>query len=225
MPAMRGVGGRRHRRGRAAAPVGALDWPATLRVKGPSALVADHLRHRARPSERGLLQCVLLDCSASMRAGQRLALAKGLLVALFEHAYLQRSEVALICFDGNGAALRVPPSRVPGGVAGAVARWLQPIGGGGGTPLAAAAALAAQTLRRAALRRPAQLRELWVFTDARTAVLPPRPAAADAAFIVDFEQGTLRLGRAARLAERWQAQCIDADALREALTSRMRDGA
>lgn len=148
-----------------------------------------------------------------MLAGQRLAIAKGVLGALFERAYQRRAEVALICFGGGGARLRMPPGRAPGGHNGAIARSLQPIGGGGGTPLNDAVALASTTLRRCQRRHPAQQRVVWLFTDGRTSAMPPRPRHVDALAVVDFESGTLRLGRAARLAAQWQADYCLPEAL------------
>ncbi len=75
-----------------------------------------------------------------MLAGKRLALAKGLLVALFDRAYRERAEVALVCFGGGQAQVR----RQPGAAHWWNEHWVAPIGGGGGTPLALGVRSAAQ---------------------------------------------------------------------------------
>ena len=93
-------------------------------------------------------------------------------------------------------------------------RWLRPVGGGGGTPLALGVRRAAQLLERAARRRPAQQRWLWMLTDGRASSVPVRPAVADQIVVVDFERGTLRLGRGEQLARAWDATwCTPEDLL------------
>ena len=48
---------------------------------------------------------------------------------------------------------------------------------------------------------------LWLLTDARFDEIPPRPRQADVCMVVDFDDGALTLGRAARIAQAWGAQC------------------
>jgi magnesium chelatase subunit ChlD-like protein len=156
-----------------------------------------------------VLHCFLLDCSGSMLAGQRLALAKGLLIALFERASSERSEAALVCFGGTGVDIRFGPA-VPRWWN---ERWLQPLGGGGGTPFAAGVQQVAQLLARAARRKPLQQRWLWVLTDGRSSDLPARPDGADHIVLVDFERGAIRLGRCATVAQAWDAACVTPETL------------
>jgi len=156
-----------------------------------------------------VLHCFVLDCSGSMLAGQRLALAKGLLVALFDRASSARADAALVCFGGAGADVRFGPA-VPRWWN---ERWLQPVGGGGGTPLAAGVKKAAQLLERAARRKPAQQRWLWVLTDGRSGEVPIRPVDADEVVFVDFERGAIRLGRCEQLALAWGATWVRPEAL------------
>ncbi len=137
-----------------------------------------------------------------MLAGERLATAKGLLLRLLERAYQQRAQVALICFAGSQAELRLAPT---------AARpwnedWVRPIAGGGGTPLSSGMALAGELLTDSARRQPAQQRWLWLLSDGRSSEQPAAPAAVDQLMVVDCEQQRLRLGRCVQLAEAWQAQ-------------------
>ena len=65
------------RKGRSLGPASRqLDLAATLAAKGPGALQPQHLRFRRQPQGRKTLHLVLLDQSASMLRGQKLAWAK-----------------------------------------------------------------------------------------------------------------------------------------------------
>ena len=176
---------------------------------GQDALRARHLRFLPETPRGGALHCFVLDCSGSMLAGQRLALAKGLLIALLDRASTARDEAALICFGGTGTALRFGPA-VPRWWN---ERWLAPVGGGGGTPLAAGVRDAERLLARCARRRPAQQRWLWILSDGRSTDRPVPPHHADQIVFVDFEQGALRLGRCATLARAWDARCVTPEEL------------
>lgn len=181
-----------------------IDWPRTLIARGGGALRPEHLRPAPRLPHASALHCFVLDCSASMLAGGRLAQAKGLLGALIAQAYRWRDQVALISFGGHAATLRLPPRRAMP----AASAWLAPIGGGGGTPLAQALAQADALLRR----HPHGARWLWLLTDGRTRETPPRPAHAEHLHLVDFDHARPPLGRARQLAALWQAHYRPADA-------------
>ena len=87
--------------------------------------------------------------------------------------------------------------------------WVTPIAGGGGTPLAPAVSRAAQLLAQSC--GPGCEGWLWLLTDARSRDMPPRPAQAHHARIVDFERGRVLLQRAQVLARQWDAQYVHAD--------------
>ncbi|MPW20720.1 VWA domain-containing protein [Paraburkholderia sp. CNPSo 3157] len=187
-----------------------IAWPRTLAAKRNQRLHVDHLRFVHEAARGGTLHCFLLDCSGSMLSGQRLALAKGLLVALFDQARAERFEAALVCFGGQRADVRFRPA-VPRWWN---ERWLSPIGGGGGTPLTLGTETAAQVLERTARRKPGQQRWLWILTDGRSSGAPARPVAADHVVFVDFERDeTVRLGRCAQLAQAWGGEYVRPDAL------------
>ncbi len=144
-----------------------------------------------------------------MLSHERLARAKGLIVAYFDQAARDRVETALICFGGNGAARRFGPA-VPRWWN---ARWLEPVDGGGGTPLADGIAAAAHLLARDARRAPDKQRWLWVLSDGRTRETPPKPPAADHVVFVDFDDAAVRIGQGRRLADAWDAQWTTAASL------------
>ena len=183
-----------------------IAWPPTLAARRADPLQAQHFRFAKRDTGTGALHCFVLDCSASMLARGPLALAKGLLIALFDRA---RAEQALIAFGGAGAELRFGPA-VPRWWN---ERWIEPIGGGGGTPLEAGIARAAQLLEAAARRDPARARHLWLFSDGRTTQWPARPRRADHVTVIDCECGAVRVGRCEALAQAWAGECLDAQVL------------
>ncbi|HEX3382132.1 MAG TPA: magnesium chelatase [Paraburkholderia sp.] len=201
-----GVGSRDTSRGE---PGRRIAWPPTLAAMRERTLHREHLRFAREMPRGGVLHCFVLDCSGSMLAGQRLALAKGLLITLFDRASAMRAEAALICFGGAGADVRFGPA-VPRWWN---ERWLAPVGGGGGSPLASGVGSAAQLLERGARRRPAQQRWLWILTDGRTRDEPARPADADEVVFVDFERGAIRLGRCEALADAWGARRLTPEEL------------
>ncbi|SDE14439.1 vWA domain-containing protein [Paraburkholderia lycopersici] len=184
-------------------------WPATLAARRAAPLHARHLRFAERNTGPGTLHCFVLDCSASMIARGQFALAKGLLVALFDRARAERADVALIAFGGARAELRFGPA-VPRWWN---ERWIEPIGAGGGTPLEAGIARAAQLLEAAARRDPAQVRHLWLFSDGRSTQWPARPRRANHVTVIDCERGAVRVGRCEALAQAWAGECLDAQAL------------
>ena len=135
-----------------------------------------------------------------MLRGDRLAEAKGLLMALMRAAAAARERVALLCFAGQRTALRVPPTR-----AGAWREdWITPISGGGGTAVEPALRRATLLLARHRRQRPDDWRTLWLLTDGRTPENPSRPGFAQRIVIIDFDRGRDALHRTARWARRWQ---------------------
>ena len=158
-----------------------------------------HLQFVQPRLQGGVLHCFLLDCSGSMLRDQQLALAKGLLVAMFDRAAAERAEVALLCFGNARVERRYGPA-VPRWWN---ERWLRGVGGAGGTPLGQGVQAAAQQ------------RVLWLLTDGRTAERPARPTAADRIVVVDFERESIPIGQCRRISSEWRAEHIRPEALRD----------
>lgn len=178
----------------------------TLTSKGSEPLRARDLRYRRQPVGSNTLHCVLLDMSASMLRGEKLALAKGCLLALTESFYRRREHLAVIGFSGNAARLL----QAPGKVATFNAAWIAPLRGGGATPVESAMELAQALMQRRRKACAGELLSVWLLTDGRFAALPARPALADSCQIVDFENEAIALQRCRRLAQDWDAQWISA---------------
>lgn len=186
------------------APAGAWDWPRTLVARGGETLSRGHLRRRPSSTPTVRLHCFVLDCSASMATHGSLARAKGVLLELLDQAYRGRDKIALVCFGGRQAELRLSPRKAEAWND----DWVAPIRGGGGTPLRAAVALADEVLGAHAGHAQGWI---WLLTDGRSREVVPRPSHAGQAWVIDFEQGRVKLHRARALASDWQAQYAHAE--------------
>jgi magnesium chelatase subunit D len=161
------------------------------------------LRQHVREGREGNLILFLVDASGSMAARSRMSAVKGAILSLLTDAYQRRDKVALISFRGEGARVLLPPTS---SVELAASR-LQGLPTGGRTPLAAGIEKAAEVLKRENLRDEERRPLLVVLTDGRpTAGSDPMEAAArlralgPASFVVDTEEGYVRLGMAGELA-------------------------
>ncbi len=180
-----------------------IDWVRTLMAKGPQPLAASHLRHRPLSIRMPSLHLIALDTSGSMRAGGRLARAKGYAARLIEQAARAGDDVALLCFGGQGVELLLPP----GPARAASSARVRPVGGGGGTPLVACLKEADRLLRVAQKKHGGSgATHLWLLTDGRTLEQPSAPTAANHVIVVDFDDPLRPIGRCAAWAERWQAE-------------------
>ena len=86
-----------------------------------------------------------------MLKGQKLARAKGYVLALGEAVYRRRETWAVLGFSGMGLQWLQRPGK--SGVHNRA--WISALGGGGGTPLQAALQAAAETLSNRAMRADA----------------------------------------------------------------------
>lgn len=139
-----------------------------------------------------------------MLGPQRLALAKAVLLQWTRQIYRRREDLAVIGFSGSTARLLQPPRK-------AVAfneDWISAIAGGGATPASAAIELAERVLAKVRRNTPEQGLALWLLSDVRFAQLPPRPRQADVCAVVDFDDAPVASGRAAQLAQEWEAQLL-----------------
>jgi magnesium chelatase subunit D len=154
---------------------------------------------------RSAVLCLIVDTSGSMAAQRRLARVKGALEAALRGAYARRDLVAVVAFSGEGGRTLVTPG-APLEQAAAAARELP---AGGKTPLAAGIAHAAQLLEELERGHVAGRAKIAVLlTDGRAtdpegrarSALARVVAAADRTVVVDLEEGRVRLGLAAELA-------------------------
>jgi len=185
---------------------------------GPGLVVRPgDLRENVREGREGNLVVFLVDASGSMAAKRRMSAVKGAVLSLLGDAYQRRDKISLVSFRGEGAQVLLPPTS---SVELAASR-LEDLPTGGRTPLAAGLAKAAEVLQREGLRDGGRRPLLVLLTDGRATAGPdPRGAASGlrrfgaAAFVVDTEEGHVRLGMAAEVAGVMGARCLRLEDLR-----------
>jgi len=208
--------------------VGDVALAATVRAAAPHQMARGRegaalevrpydLRQNVREGREGNLILFLVDASGSMAAHKRMSAVKGAVLSVLNDAYQRRDKVALISFRGEGARTLLPPTS---SVELAASR-LQDLPTGGRTPLAAGIEKAAELLKRENLRDRERRPLLVLLTDGRsTAGSDPMVAAArlralgPASFVVDTEEGYVRLGMASELAGAMGARCLRLEELR-----------
>ena len=186
--------------------------------KGPGLEVrTEDLRQNIREGREGNLILFLVDASGSMAARKRMSAVKGAVLSLLNDAYQRRDKVALVSFRGEHAQILLPPTS---SVELAASR-LQDLPTGGRTPLSAGIERAAEVLNRERLRDKERRPLLVLLTDGRATAGPDPIAAAArlrtpgiASFVVDTEEGYLRLGMAGELAGAMGARCLRLEELR-----------
>jgi magnesium chelatase subunit D len=127
------------------------------------AIPAAALRFKLFKRKQGRLFIFAIDLSGSM-ALNRLAHAKGAILALLRDSYIQRDSVAIVGFRGTLAELMLPPSR---SILRA-RRVLDSVGVGGGTPLSAGLARALELSKQVGSKAGEIV--LLVFTDGQANV-------------------------------------------------------
>jgi len=175
------------------------------------------LRQNVREGREGNLILFLVDASGSMAARKRMSAVKGAVLSLLNDAYQRRDKVALISFRGEGARILLPPTSSVG----LATSRLEDLPTGGRTPLAAGIEKAAHVLKREELRDRERRPLLVLLTDGRATAGPdPQVAAARlrslgaTSFVVDTEEGYVRLGMAGELAGAMGARCLRLEELR-----------
>ncbi|MFD9895947.1 putative cobaltochelatase [Amycolatopsis sp. NPDC059027] len=188
------------------------------------------LRFARREGREGNLVLFCVDASGSMGARARMREVKTAVLSLLLDAYQRRDKVGMVTFRGGGAELALPPTISVD----AAASRLDELPTGGRTPLAEGLLEAARVLRVEAIRDPRRRPLLIVVTDGRAtsgadAVARSHAAAgllADVtAVVMDCENGKMRLGLAAELADHLGADHVPltevaADALAGAVRAR-----
>ena len=175
------------------------------------------LRENVREGREGNLILFLVDASGSMAARKRMSAVKGAVLSLLNDAYQRRDKVALISFRKEEARVLLPPTS---SVELAGPR-LEELPTGGRTPLTAGLEKATEVLKREELRDRERRPLLVVLTDGRVTAGPhPLTAAARlrsigaTSFVVDTEEGYVRLGMAEELAGAMGARCLRLEELR-----------
>jgi magnesium chelatase subunit D len=185
------------------------------RPGAPFTVTAADLRASLRRGREANLIVLLLDTSGSMAARRRSAAVTTAALSLLDDAYRRRDRVALLTFRDTGATVVVPPTSSVE----LAARRLRDLPVGGRTPLAAGLEAVRQLVRRERWRDPARRPIVVAVTDGRATggrggvAQAKRAAAALArtgatAIVVDAEEGPVRLGLAAEIAQHLGGQLV-----------------
>jgi len=212
----------------------ALD--ATLRAAAPYqrwrqsrcavAIEPQDIREKVRERRIGNFLLFVVDASGSMGARARMVATKGTIMSLLVDAYQKRDKVAMIAFNKAEARLALPPTSSID----TAARLLAELPVGGRTPLAAALLKAAEVLRSQLVRDPTSRPMMILITDGRCNVPldggKPIEECLELSrrlgrdrrirtIVVDTEeQGLIRFGLAAHIAEALNATYVKTDDLR-----------
>ncbi len=181
----------------------------------------DHIRVKRRTRPAGTTIVFVVDASGSMAAAQRMAAAKGAVLALLRDAYVKRNRVALVTFRGNRSEVLLQPTdnveRAHG--------HLKELPTGGRTPLAHGLAGALELTHQIHQRNPEAHLLCVLISDGKANVpyaatpaegVTPYEEAVDFArqltrshsrlIVLDTEDDFLSLGLARKLAD---AACAD----------------
>jgi len=186
-------------------------------------LWSSDVRVKVREARTGALVLFVVDASGSMGALQRMAAAKGMILAFLRDAYRRRDRVGMVTFRGARAELVLPPTSSVE----LAERRLRELPTGGRTPLAHGLALAAETLCQNTRSDSSVIPLLIVLSDGRAnvplsgaagnALADTRAVAATiarrgwASVVVDTEAGRTRLGLAHELSDALGARYIRLD--------------
>jgi magnesium chelatase subunit D len=191
----------------------------------------EDLRVAIREGREANLVLFCVDASGSMAARKRMRQVKTAILSLLLDAYRRRDKVGLVTFRKDEAQTALPPTHSVD----IAAKRLAELPAGGRTPLAEGLLTAAQVLIRERRRDPRLRPLLVIVTDGRAtsgqdAVARSQQAAGYLAqmnvttVVIDGEDGPLRLGLAAALAERLHAEHIPvAEVSAETLTTTVRE--
>ncbi|MEO0443057.1 MAG: VWA domain-containing protein [Pseudomonadota bacterium] len=167
-------------------------------------MAQQHLHYRLRLPQASRFYCLLLDCSASMLKNSQLSVAKALILALAKQVYQERGDLAVVGFKGNEANI----IKAPGKFSTLNHQWIDNIEGGGGTPISKAIGTAENLLKQYRCKFPVSSVDCYLISDCRFRELPPKINGATEHTIIDFEEGLIKLAKAKKLAQQWQAKYL-----------------
>ena len=157
-----------------------------------------------QPSSINQIHLVLLDTSASVLKQQMLNAAQNLLQELSQQIYLKRQRLLIIGFGNQQTNTLLPLQRAPKLLD---QQWSELLGGGG-TPLELALTDAAQQQQALMQRLPNVQFSNYLLTDGRIRQLPSQANLVGRTLVIDMEQGAVKRGRGAQLAQLFQADYL-----------------
>jgi magnesium chelatase subunit D len=178
-------------------------------------VLAADLREHVRSGREGNLVVFCVDASGSMGARRRMAQVKAAVLGLLTDAYQRRDRVALVTFRDDEAHVALAPTSSVERAANALAE----VPTGGRTPLAKGLQETELVIRTERRRDPTRRALAVIVTDGRAQDRPQAlhamqqlSKAAAGVVVLDGEQGPVRLGLAAQLAEAAHAHLLPLEA-------------
>lgn len=193
---------------------GSINWFSSLlsnRGQWPMKKLSFQPKRQSQP----VLHLVLLDTSAStltqaggIQTGSTqqglLAQAKAVVLQIAQQAYLKRQQLAIIGFGNHQVELLFQKKKAPKDLQ----HWLEQLPAGGGTPLRQALEQAQSYLKQLLQRQPELLSKSYLLTDGRSTCSLSGLSLPGDAILIDTEQGTVKRGRGAELAQQLGAQYL-----------------
>ena len=178
-----------------------VDWFTTV-IKSPYEWPPRKLHYQSRKLGRAMLHFILLDTSASTVGQAFLKRGKEAILAIAEHAYLRREEIAILGFGNNQVVSLLPKMRAPK----ELSAQLSKIQAGGGTPLKMALVKASEQLIRWQRNQPELQSHVYLVTDGRTSLESISTRFLSPCSVLDTEVIPVKRGRAEQLAHCLGAQ-------------------
>ncbi|WP_106476983.1 ATP-binding protein [Phytohalomonas tamaricis] len=201
-----GQGARDRRQG--SPPAASVDWFRTLSARANREQLVRLYRKPPRQG-RNTLNLVLLDTSASTLGRHAFGAAKGVVLGIARQAYLARQQLAILTFGRQRVQWLMTPRRAPK----QCASLLDSLEAGGGTPLRQALLSTRRLLERRVKQAPDGVSRTFLLTDGRCRDEIDDLAWSTPLWVIDTEQGKVRLGRGRELARRLNGHYLPLDDL------------
>lgn len=173
-----------------------VNWFSTL-LANSGVWPLEKLKYKPRRKGCGIIHLVLLDTSGSILANRSFSKAKGLILQLAEHAYLQREQVMIVGFGNEKVETLLNLRRAPK----AIRSLLDNIKASGGTPLSKAL-LHAQSFQAQQLRKTSGVQfKNYIITDGRVSDPAQCAQLKGEVVVIDVEQSQVKRGRARQIAD------------------------
>ena len=149
---------------------------------------------------------IVWDTSASTLRNKAASKAKGIILKLFEQAYINRQRIGLLEFSADKVSVVMPCQRVNRDL---IVPKVSLLEIGGNTPVTSALLEAGLMLKQAQKNQPNALAKLTLITDGLFKELPVKPDFNAEFVIIDINRSNLKIGACDVLATAWGAQLIN----------------
>ena len=182
-----------------------INWLQTIIHKQGKPEKLTDLVYKGVQNQASVNQVIIWDTSASTLRNQAAAKAKGIILKLFEQAYLNRQRIGLLEFSADNVRVITLCQRVNREF---VTEAVTALSVGGNTPIDRALLEAGHMLKQAQNNQPDALSKIVLITDGFFKTLPERPKLNADIVIVDINQRRVKIGHCEALSKSWNAELI-----------------